>query len=84
MAAKAGCVLWSPAATIRPAACGAYADVIAFVFRFALAIGRIACSLAHEYPGALTTFRLAVSLETEAARISAMSGEGSDELRDRS
>ena len=46
----------------------AYADVIAFVFPFALAVGRIACSLAHDHPGTITTFPLAVSLETETAR----------------
>ena len=56
------------ASTMRPAERWAYADVIAFVFPFALAVGRIACSLAHDHPGTITTFPLAVSLETEVAR----------------
>lgn len=60
--------LWRHAPTMRPSERWAYADVIAFVFPFALAIGRIACSLAHDHPGTLTTFPLAVGLETEAAR----------------
>lgn len=56
------------ASTLRPSERWAYADVIAFVFPFALAVGRIACSLAHDHPGTITTFPLAVSLDTEAAR----------------
>lgn len=46
----------------------AYLDVAAFVFVPALAIGRIGCALAHDHPGVVTTFPLAISLETEAAR----------------
>jgi phosphatidylglycerol:prolipoprotein diacylglycerol transferase len=46
----------------------AYADVVAFVFPFALMVGRIACTLAHDHPGTITTFPLAVSLQTDAAR----------------
>jgi phosphatidylglycerol:prolipoprotein diacylglycerol transferase len=46
----------------------AYLDVAAFVFAPALAIGRIGCALAHDHPGVVTTFPLAISLETEAAR----------------
>ena len=45
-----------------------YLDVVAFTFPFALAIGRFACSLAHDHPGTLTTFPLAISLESPAAR----------------
>jgi len=45
-----------------------YADVVAFVFAPALAIGRIGCALAHDHPGVVTSFPLAVSLETSAAR----------------
>ena len=41
---------------------------VAYVFPFALFVGRIACSLAHDHPGIVTTFPLAVSLETEAAQ----------------
>lgn len=46
----------------------AYVDVAAFVFVPALAIGRIGCALAHDHPGVVTTFPLAISLRTEAAR----------------
>jgi phosphatidylglycerol:prolipoprotein diacylglycerol transferase len=45
----------------------AYLDAIAFVFPASLAIGRIGCALAHDHPGRVTTFPLAVSLETDAA-----------------
>ena len=46
----------------------AYIDVVAYVFPVSLAIGRLACSLAHDHPGAITTFPLAVSLENDTAR----------------
>jgi phosphatidylglycerol---prolipoprotein diacylglyceryl transferase len=46
----------------------AYLDAIAFVFPSALAIGRLGCALAHDHPGRLTTFPIALSLESEAAR----------------
>ena len=45
----------------------AYLDAIAFVFPGALAIGRIGCALAHDHPGVITTFPLAISLKTGAA-----------------
>ncbi len=45
-----------------------YLDAVAFVFPNALAIGRIGCALAHDHPGVVTTFPLAISLKTEAAR----------------
>jgi phosphatidylglycerol---prolipoprotein diacylglyceryl transferase len=45
----------------------AYLDAIAFVFPAALAIGRVGCALAHDHPGTVTTFPLAISLETDAA-----------------
>ena len=45
----------------------AYLDAIAFVFPGALAIGRFGCALAHDHPGAATTFPLAISLKTDAA-----------------
>ena len=45
-----------------------YLDAIAFVFPFALMIGRIACSLAHDHPGTVTSFPLAVSLESPEAQ----------------
>jgi phosphatidylglycerol:prolipoprotein diacylglycerol transferase len=46
----------------------AYLDAVAFVFPVALGIGRVGCALAHDHPGVITSFPLAVSLETEAAR----------------
>lgn len=46
----------------------AYLDAVAFVFPPALAIGRVGCALAHDHPGVVTTFPLAISLKTEAAR----------------
>lgn len=46
----------------------AYIDVVAYVFPVSLAIGRMACSLAHDHPGTITTFPLAVSLESDTAR----------------
>lgn len=46
----------------------AFLDAIAFVFPFALAIGRIGCALAHDHPGVVTTFPLAISLESTSAQ----------------
>jgi phosphatidylglycerol:prolipoprotein diacylglycerol transferase len=45
-----------------------YLDAIAFVFPFAWAIGRIACSVAHDHPGTITTFPLAISLKSPEAQ----------------
>ena len=45
----------------------ALVDAIAFVFPAALAIGRFGCALAHDHPGTVTTFPLAISLRTNAA-----------------
>jgi phosphatidylglycerol:prolipoprotein diacylglycerol transferase len=45
----------------------AYLDAIAFVFPATLAIGRFGCALAHDHPGTVTTFPLAISLDTTAA-----------------
>jgi phosphatidylglycerol---prolipoprotein diacylglyceryl transferase len=45
----------------------AYLDAIAFVFPAALAIGRFGCALAHDHPGTVTAFPLAISLRTDAA-----------------
>jgi phosphatidylglycerol:prolipoprotein diacylglycerol transferase len=56
------------APTVEDASRWAYIDVAAFVFPVALMIGRIACSLAHDHPGTITTFPLAVSLESTEAR----------------
>jgi len=46
----------------------AFLDAIAFVFPFGLAFGRVGCALAHDHPGTITTFPLAISLESAAAR----------------
>jgi phosphatidylglycerol:prolipoprotein diacylglycerol transferase len=45
-----------------------YCDAVAFVAPFGWAIGRIACSLAHDHPGRLTRFPLAISLATPQAQ----------------
>ena len=45
-----------------------YVDVAAYVFPLSLAIGRLGCALAHDHPGTVTTFPLALSLQTDAAR----------------
>jgi phosphatidylglycerol:prolipoprotein diacylglycerol transferase len=45
-----------------------YLDVIAFVFPFAWAIGRLGCTVAHDHPGTITTFPLGISLATPQAR----------------
>lgn len=46
----------------------AYADAAAFVLPFAWAVGRIACLVAHDHPGRITRFPLAVSLATPEAQ----------------
>lgn len=46
----------------------AYLDAVAFAFPAALAIGRLGCALAHDHPGRVTMFPLAISLETQSAR----------------
>ena len=45
-----------------------YFDVAAFAFSISLMIGRIACALAHDHPGTVTRFPLAISLRTAEAR----------------
>lgn len=40
----------------------AYLDAAAYVFPVSLMIGRVACSLAHDHPGRITGFPLAISL----------------------
>jgi len=45
-----------------------YLDVIAYVFPFAWAIGRIACTIAHDHPGTFTTFPLGISLKSPEAQ----------------
>jgi phosphatidylglycerol---prolipoprotein diacylglyceryl transferase len=47
---------------------GPFLDAVAFVFPGALALGRLGCALAHDHPGRVTSFPLAISLEGEAAR----------------
>lgn len=46
----------------------AYVDVVAYVFPVSLMIGRLACTLAHDHPGTITDFPLAVSLARPDAR----------------
>lgn len=46
----------------------AYVDVVAYVFPVSLMIGRLACTLAHDHPGTVTSFPLAVSLARPEAR----------------
>lgn len=46
----------------------AYVDAIAFVFPIGLAFGRFGCALAHDHPGVVTTFPLAISLRTATAQ----------------
>ena len=45
-----------------------FLDVIAYTFPFGWVFGRLGCTLAHDHPGAITSFPLAVSLESPAAR----------------
>ena len=46
----------------------AYLDAVAFVFPFGLAFGRLGCALAHDHPGSVTTFPLAISLRSATAQ----------------
>ena len=43
-------------------------DAAANALPFAWAVGRFACTLAHDHPGRVTTFPLSISLEGEEAR----------------
>ncbi|MEX2154182.1 MAG: prolipoprotein diacylglyceryl transferase family protein [Gemmatimonadaceae bacterium] len=45
-----------------------YVDVAAYVFPISLMIGRVGCTLAHDHPGTVTSFPLAVSLRTARAQ----------------
>ena len=45
-----------------------FLDAIAFVFPVGLAFGRVGCALAHDHPGTITTFPLAISLQSPAAQ----------------
>ncbi|HLO09670.1 MAG TPA: prolipoprotein diacylglyceryl transferase family protein [Desulfobacteria bacterium] len=45
-----------------------YLDVIAYVFPFAWAIGRAACTVAHDHPGTITSFPLGISLKSPEAQ----------------
>jgi phosphatidylglycerol:prolipoprotein diacylglycerol transferase len=45
-----------------------YVEAATFTLPFAWAIGRIACTLAHDHPGTITTFPLAISLRSEGAQ----------------
>ncbi|MBI3568111.1 MAG: prolipoprotein diacylglyceryl transferase [Gemmatimonadetes bacterium] len=63
-----GIYFWYKAPGLDPHLHRAYVDVAAYAFAFSLAIGRAACSLAHDHPGTLTRFPLAVSLQSASAR----------------
>jgi phosphatidylglycerol---prolipoprotein diacylglyceryl transferase len=43
-------------------------DAVAYAFAVALFVGRLACTLAHDHPGTVTRFPLAVSLATAPAQ----------------
>ncbi len=45
-----------------------YLDAVAYAFPFAWAIGRLGCTVAHDHPGLVTSFPLAVSLKSAEAR----------------
>lgn len=45
-----------------------YLDAVAFAFPFAWAVGRLGCTVAHDHPGVVTSFPLAVSLKSAEAR----------------
>jgi len=45
-----------------------YLDAIAYVFPFAWAIGRIACTVAHDHPGTVTSFPLGIRLDSPEAQ----------------
>lgn len=45
-----------------------YLDAVAFVVPFGWAVGRLACAVAHDHPGRITRFPLAISLESADAR----------------
>jgi phosphatidylglycerol:prolipoprotein diacylglycerol transferase len=45
-----------------------YLDVIAYVLPFAWTIGRLACTVAHDHPGTVTSFPLGISLKSPEAR----------------
>jgi phosphatidylglycerol:prolipoprotein diacylglycerol transferase len=45
-----------------------FVDVVAYAFPFSLMIGRMACAIAHDHPGTITSFPLAISLRTARAQ----------------
>ncbi len=45
-----------------------YLDAVVFSLTFAWAIGRLACTVAHDHPGTVTNFPLGVSLASPGAR----------------
>ncbi|HEX2722419.1 MAG TPA: prolipoprotein diacylglyceryl transferase family protein [Gemmatimonadaceae bacterium] len=46
----------------------AYFDAAAFILPFGWAVGRAACAVAHDHPGRVTRFPLAISLSSRQAR----------------
>lgn len=55
-------------AGLTPATRWAYVDAAAFVFPISLAIGRLACTIAHDHPGTITRFPLAIRLARPEAQ----------------
>lgn len=45
-----------------------YLDAVAYTFPFGLLVGRLACTVAHDHPGTITRFPLAVSLAKAEAQ----------------
>ncbi|MEO8295998.1 MAG: prolipoprotein diacylglyceryl transferase family protein, partial [Gemmatimonadota bacterium] len=45
-----------------------YLEAVSYTFPMALLVGRLACTLAHDHPGTVTNFPLAVSLASAPAR----------------
>lgn len=43
-------------------------DAVVYAFAVALMVGRLACTVAHDHPGTITSFPLAVSLSSEDAQ----------------
>ncbi len=45
-----------------------FLDIIAYILPFAWTVGRLACTVAHDHPGTVTTFPLGISLISPEAR----------------
>lgn len=56
------------ATQVEPAGRRLYMDAAGFAFALALTIGRVACVLAHDHPGSISGFPLAISLGSPEAQ----------------